>query len=413
MFDNNCRSRSFTSSKLLLLSILLSLSCEPLYTLSHGKLAFLRLAQISTNSHPRDQSSSSVYYARSGAQHSVSAYDRIFSTRKCKFVCQCYGAVESDCASSSTVELREAVGHFARSLSATWSAHAEPLQLGTHISGMFVEVSEKCIYVLVQGVSSTAPASESSGKGSDLFWNVHCAGRRADVGHAALLLHLQSYRALAVGGAAVKSLQLVSGCVDITGAHTIKCAQSVTGVVVFYIVVDDGVAAIAAALAAAIAAVALLLPSLLPPQLPPLLSPQQHPISGPVPRRRRAAYLPRQVHTRGGVGPGRGRAATGLETNGGAGLLPELLDIPLSLTHARTHARMHARTHVRTRTRTHTHTHAHAHTHRPFPRRAPGYRSRVPRRPDFPASRRCARAVPLLSCVHAQYKCTWCTYISD
>ena len=121
---------------------------------------------------------------------------------------------------------------------------------------MFVEVSEKSVYVLVQAACSTSPASISSGKGSDLFWKVHCAGRRADVGHAALLLYLQSYVALAVGGAAVESLDLVSGLVDITGAHTIKCVLPAIAVAAAAAVFAAPIAAFTATGATAAASVA-------------------------------------------------------------------------------------------------------------------------------------------------------------
>jgi hypothetical protein len=126
------------------------------------------------------------------------------------------------------VELRDAVGHFARAIAPVWASHAEILPSNARTSGMFVEVSEKTVYVLVRAAPSpaiTAQPSSKAGAGSDLFWKVHCAGRRADVGHAALLLHLRGcYPSLAVGGVPVTSIGLVRGRVPVDGARTLKSA---------------------------------------------------------------------------------------------------------------------------------------------------------------------------------------------
>jgi hypothetical protein len=127
------------------------------------------------------------------------------------------------------VELRDAVGYFARAIAPVWAAHAELLPAGARTSGMFVEVSEKTVYVLVRTATPPAMAGATlpaaiAGAGSDLFWKVHCAGRRADVGHAALLLHLRRYPALAVGGVPVAAMGLVSGHVPVDGARTVKSA---------------------------------------------------------------------------------------------------------------------------------------------------------------------------------------------
>ena len=132
------------------------------------------------------------------------------------------GQRESGSFELARIELRDAVGNFARYIAKVWSSHPEPLLPGNPISGMFVEVSEKSVYVLVHAPNSTASSAAAAGKGSDLFWKVHCAGSRADIGHAALLLHLRRHSALTVGGSAVESIGLVSGLVDVEGARTIK-----------------------------------------------------------------------------------------------------------------------------------------------------------------------------------------------